>query len=185
MFKKWQYILIFGLVVLLLLHKLAYQSIRNGVNRRTGDTTLDIKSFITPTNSDVKDLVVNITQSQTNSSDFSEYRTGLMKMYFWVSNGIDYNFDGMYPTLPLNPFEPIDWNHDSWQYPTETIALKRGDCEDQAILLCSMFRCFSNGTKPTECIVINGNIASHVAVQVSFSDRRLIIFDPTNNYFRR
>lgn len=42
---------------------------------------------------------------------------------------------------------------DFWQFPTETLALRIGDCEDKAILLCSILR---TRLPPEECCVAVG-----------------------------
>jgi hypothetical protein len=57
----------------------------------------------------------------------------------------------------LNPFE-------YWQYPQETIESRSGDCEDFAILLCSLLR--ASGCSPEEVFVALGKkgITGHAFV---------------------
>ncbi|HIH96019.1 MAG TPA: hypothetical protein HA348_00765 [Thermoplasmata archaeon] len=67
----------------------------------------------------------------------------------WVATNIKFRSDLEENWLSclrrnLNPFE-------FWQYPEETIKSKSGDCEDFAILLCSLLR--ANGYSPEEVFV--------------------------------
>jgi transglutaminase-like putative cysteine protease len=67
----------------------------------------------------------------------------------------------------------------------ETLDLKRGDCEDQAILLCSMIRCYTNESYATACVWITGSYAAHVGVQIPVAGDKLVIFDPAGNYYSK
>lgn len=53
---------------------------------------------------------------------------------------------------------------DYWQLPYETIRLQRGDCEDQAILLCTMLR--SAGWSPNNVYVAGGEGHAWVSFKV-------------------
>jgi len=63
------------------------------------------------------------------------------------------------------------------------LALKRGDCEDTAALLCSMLRAYFNKQYTVECIWITGGNAGHVAVVIPFSEDQIVILDPVRDYF--
>lgn len=74
--------------------------------------------YITPNNPEIKNLVKNITGWPR-----------WLVLLNWVSSNIKYKYD-------------IDSHGRSefWQLPIETIRLGTGDCEDYAILLCSLYR---------------------------------------------
>lgn len=61
----------------------------------------------------------------------------------WVKNEIGYEHDEVL-------FDKINY----WQLPRETLAKRKGDCEDQAILLCTLLR--ARGYEPDEAYVILG-----------------------------
>jgi predicted transglutaminase-like cysteine proteinase len=63
----------------------------------------------------------------------------------WVTTNIAYQSDS-------ELFKVVDY----WQFPVETIESGAGDCEDIAILLCSLLRAF--GVAPEEVYVAVGNL---------------------------
>lgn len=66
--------------------------------------------------------------------------------YYWVAQNIKY-----VPDYSLGSAE-------YWLYPSQTIQRKRGDCEDFAILLCSLIR--AKGTPAEEVRVVAGLVPS-------------------------
>ena len=85
--------------------------------------------------------------------------------YYWVSSNIFYRPDD---SLGSSEY---------WLYPSETLALKKGDCEDFAILLCSLIR--AKGTPAEEVRVVaglvptNGDIAGHAWVELKYQGKWL------------
>jgi hypothetical protein len=104
-------------------------------------------------------------------------------LYDWVVSNITYNYDGFYPILPLSLPGDVTYITEMWQFPNETLSVRRGDCEDMAILLCSMIRNYVEGNYWAECIWIAGSDGGHVAVQIPVSDDKIAILDPAGNYF--
>lgn len=67
-----------------------------------------------------------------------------IKIRDWVANNIKYKYD----------YEAHGWN-DYWQLPRETLSIRTGDCEDFAILLCSLLRTYGYG--PNDVYVVVGS----------------------------
>lgn len=86
----------------------------------------DMKQFITPDDSEVQDTVDDILNGYWRWAydDFEALRE-------WVVNHVTYQYD-------------IDAHGQSeyWQLPSETLNLGTGDCEDFAILLCTLLRAY-------------------------------------------
>ena len=159
---------------------IGYQRLRDTINHRWG--LQDLENFITPRDSTVDTLVLNITGGWSNPDDWDEYWYDLQAMYNWVVNNIEYSYDGLYPNLPYDPTGSVDYWAEMWQFPNETLDLGWGDCEDIAILLCSMIRCYNNMELWTECISI-ANSFGHVAVQCPIEGDKVVIFDPAGLYY--
>jgi len=160
---------------------MAYENLVEKVNWRWNQ--INVERFITPDDPAVKNLVFNITGGWSNPSDLNELLTDLKTMYNWVVNNIEYRYDGLYPILPYDPHETISFWDEMWQLPNETLELRKGDCEDMAILLCSMIRAYGNEQYFTEAIFIVGEDVGHIAVQIPSSENRIIILDPAGNYY--
>ncbi len=65
------------------------------------------------------------------------------------------------------------------QFPNQTLDLGRGDCDDMAILLCSMIYCYSNMENEVECIAIT----QHMAVYIPVAGDEICILDPSGHYY--
>lgn len=159
----------------------SYDYLRTQINART--LHLLAKSFITPTDSVVKNKVVQITGGWSDSSDWNEYWSDVKKMYDWVVNNIEYRSDGLFPMIPTTPSGYLEYRTEVWQFPSETLDLMQGDCEDMALLLTSMIKSYDGGKYWTECIVIGGSGGGHVGVQLPVSGDKLTILDPAGNYY--
>jgi len=84
-----------------------------------------MKQYVTPNDPAVKALVDDILHKQLKVfSDFEELRD-------WAFYYITYKFD-----------KDVHGASDYWQFSAETLELRTGDCEDFAILLCSMLRAY-------------------------------------------
>jgi hypothetical protein len=92
----------------------------------------------------------------------------------WVGVNIVYNYD------TFNG----DTQH-SYQYPTETLTLKRGDCEDHAVLMVSMCKAEKSSLAmwcaEVSYIKNTGETAYHVLVFVRVTGNKLYIFEPTSS----
>jgi hypothetical protein len=158
-----------------------YDRLRDEVNKRA--TESDVKSFITPQNSAVRSIVLQATGGWSNTNDWDEYWSDLKNMYDWVVNNIDYRSDGLFPVLPTTPSGSVQYQKEMWQLPSETLDLEKGDCEDMAILLTSMIRCYNGEDYKVECIEISGSSGGHVAVQIPVAGDKLTILDPAGHYY--
>jgi peptidoglycan hydrolase CwlO-like protein len=159
----------------------AYQNLRSIVNQKTSQS--DFSKFITPQDPSVISIVNNVTGGWSDTSDWNEFWTDYKVLYNWVITNIDYASDQYYPILPSSPEYPVYYITEAWQFPNETLTLKTGDCEDQAILLCSMLRCYCNSQYRIECVVIYSPSFGHVGVQVPVAGGKLVIFDPAGHYY--
>lgn len=159
----------------------AYQRLRDEINHRWNQQNLE--NFITPEDSTVNTFVLSITGGWSNPDDWDEYWDDLKAMYNWVVSNVEYRYDGLYPMLPYDPSGNIYYWTEMWQFPNETLSMKKGDCEDMAILLCSMIRCYGDMQYVTECIGITSSTAGHLAVQCPVEGYTLVIFDPAGRYY--
>jgi predicted nuclease with TOPRIM domain len=159
----------------------AYQKLRDEINQRWNQQKGEL--FIVPTDSLVNVTVLSITGGWSDTSDWNEFWNDVKAMYKWVVNNIEYRYDGLFPMLPTDPSGKIDYWNEMWQFPNETLNLRKGDCEDMAILLCSMIRCYSNMVYVTECIGITSSTAGHLAVQIPVEGYKLVVFDPAGRYY--
>jgi len=161
----------------------AYQSLVDRVNWRWDKNNLE--AFITPEDSSVKSIVYSVTGGWSDTSDWSEFWTDVKAMYDWVVSNIEYRYDGLYPMLPYDPHEPLSFWNEMWQLPNETLEIGKGDCEDMAILLCSMIRAYVDCKYDVEVICIQGTGSGHAAVQIPVSGNLLTILDPAGRYYTR
>jgi len=85
--------------------------------------------YITPNNPEIKQIANNI-------KDWPKW----LALVNWVADNIDYpDEDADGDGKPNYDFiKHGRWEY--WQLPTETLSLRTGDCEDFAILLCSLLR---------------------------------------------
>ncbi len=84
-----------------------------------------MQSFITPNDPAVQAVLNEILgQSLGIFCDFEALRD-------WVSSHVSYRHD-----------QDVHGVSEYWQYPSETLSLGTGDCEDFAILLCSLLRAY-------------------------------------------
>jgi predicted nucleic acid-binding Zn-ribbon protein len=157
----------------------AYAQLVKEVNLHSLHPTSDETKLITFSNDAVVAKMLEITGGWANKTDWNEFWQDVFLMYQWVKNNIQYRSDGDYPILPDQPNGTlINWP-EMWQYPTETLGLKKGDCEDMAILLTSLILAYSNETIWTEVIVIT----QHAAVYIPVSPGQICILDASGSYY--
>jgi hypothetical protein len=158
-----------------------YEKIQQKINQRCMQKT--IIEFITPNDSQTNSLVMQITGKMVSAQGWEKYWRDIKTLYNWVINNIQYREDSLYPMLPTDPSGKIIFINEMWQFPNETISLRAGDCEDMAILLCSMILCYNLNSYTTECIMISGSGGGHMGVQIPVADNKLIILDPAGRYY--
>jgi transglutaminase-like putative cysteine protease len=90
----------------------------------------------------------------------------------WVGDNIQYKHDNEVYGVP-----------EYWQFGKETISLKTGDCEDFAILLCSLLR--SAGYSPNDVYVVIGQNANgyHAWVKINLETLGWYNLEPQENGF--
>lgn len=159
----------------------AYQKLRDEINQRHMHS--NVEAFITPLDSSVSSIVYDITGGWSNHLDWNEFWGDVKEMYQWVVDNIEYRFDGLYPALPYDPSGLVIYSTEMWQFANETLDLGKGDCEDQAILLCSMIKSYTDSAYKTECICITGSLSAHMGVQLPVAGDKLVILDPAGNYY--
>jgi len=129
-------------------------SIGSNLVRAPGYLTEDInliKLYITPNEANV----VNIKNKILADKFILDPRPDWMVLRDWVGNSITYKYD--------SDIHGVD---DYWQLPKETLQLRTGDCEDSAILLCSLLR--SAGYSANDVFVFIGESDGKGHAWVSF-----------------
>ena len=157
-----------------------YFEIQYQLNQRSQH--YDVEQFITPNDTLVQQTIDQVTGGWSNPSDWDEYWTDMKALYDWVVINIPYDYDGLFPVLPAVMSGDVNYTTEMWQFPNETLSLERGDCEDMAILLCSLVRGYSQEYW-TECILIASSSSGHAAVQIPASGGKLAILDPAGHYY--
>jgi transglutaminase-like putative cysteine protease len=136
------------------------------VPRTFSDNAEQVKLFVTPRepsivalkNEVLKDALVNV-------KDWIALRD-------WVGNHIKYKHD-----------EDVYGVPEYWQFGKETLSLKTGDCEDFAILLCSLLR--SAGYSADDVFVVIGKNAGgyHAWVKINLESVGWYNLEPQENGF--
>jgi predicted nucleic acid-binding Zn-ribbon protein len=157
-----------------------YQFLRSLINGRAVHP--NPSSFITPFDSKIIPIVNEITGGWSNTSDFDEFWKDIKEINMWILNNIEYRTDGLYPILPFEPGKNLRFLEDMWQFPNETINLRKGDCEDQAVLLCSMIGFYNKGLGGVHCVWLSSSYTSHLGIQISKGENTCTILDPAGNY---
>jgi len=158
-----------------------YDQLRYQINQRSQH--YNASNFITPDDSSVEQSVINITGGWSDQSNLDEFWDDLKTMYDWVVDHVEYRYDGLFPTLPNELSDDAQYHDEMWQLPNETLSLGRGDCEDMAILLCSMILRYTEGEYWTECIMLAGSNNGHMGVQIPVGENELAILDPAGHYY--
>jgi hypothetical protein len=96
-----------------------------GLSRQPFGQPEQMKQYITPNDPEVKAAVNEILGQQLKA--FSDFET----LRDWVSRHVSYKSD-----------QNVHGVSEYWQLPSETLRLRTGDCEDFAILLCSLLRAY-------------------------------------------
>lgn len=158
-----------------------YDDVRKRVNLRIGNNRTEWRDFVTPTDASVESLVLQVTGGWSGGDNFGEFWTDVKKLYDWVEHSIEYDHDSPCPNLP-SLLGALSWKTEYWRFPNETIQDKRGDCEDSAVLLCSLIRSYSAMEYTSFCILIDGDLG-HAAVALPVENGKLAVLDPAGHYF--
>ncbi len=161
-----------------------YGEILQFIYERFGLVEEDATQFVTPYDEDVEDLVDWLV-TPFDAGDWNKAWEDFLWMFHWVRNNIEYSYDSPLPVLPLDLLEggDLSWFKEFWQFPWETIYWQTGDCEDQALLLTSMIKNYGQGETYAYCIGISNGESGHMAVALPVTDNRMVIFDPTGQYY--
>ena len=128
-----------------------------------------MKLYVTPFDPWIKNRVDNILENKP----FWDVRADWSVILDWVKNNIKYEGDYVL-------HNEIDY----WQLPQETLFTGKGDCEDQALLLCSMLRAKGYQTDEVYVIVGIGEESAHAWVTLKvttlFGDS-WIYLEPTSS----
>ena len=164
-------IVIIALVILrvntVAMHTRDYNRLRYQINQRTYLNT-NASVFIQPYSDSIMELVANLTGGWSNFSNWTEFWKDIFEIYSWVDRNIFAQDDTLFPVLPNRLDGDVWFLKDVWQYPDETLNFTKGDCEDEAILLCSMVSNYVNGRCLSECVLIASSDKAHVGVQIAF-----------------
>jgi len=158
-----------------------YDQLRYQINQRS--QRYNTSNFITPDHSSVEQIVTQITDGWSDPSNWSEFWDDVKAMYDWLVNHTEYRYDGLFPILPNELSGDAQYHDEMWQFPNETLSLEKGDCEDMAILLCSMILRYTGGEYWTECIMLAGSNNGHMGVQIPVGANKLAILDPAGHYY--
>ena len=144
-----------------------YEFYKNSIEIRYGYGS-DCQGFITPKDSSVISTTKTVLG---HSSDGDLSWDDMIDINSWVGSNIEYNYDTY-----------IGEVRSCYQYPSETLDIERGDCEDHAVLMVSM--CKAEGSAPwLYCAGVkfykNGEYHYHQCVFVNIAENKLYIFDPT------
>ncbi|MEM3469725.1 MAG: transglutaminase-like domain-containing protein, partial [Thermoproteota archaeon] len=162
-------------------------------------------SYITIDDPQLRSMVQSITGGWAGTSD--DLWDDLEKLQGWVVQNIKYSYDTYTPHLAYGTYHlrlssktynvthlslwrwgGSYWQEDFWRFPNETLADRHGDCEDQAVLLTSMVRCYFKycvGTLYNAYAMVIGGPGmdtSHAAVVIPVAGGKLMILDPAGKY---
>ena len=146
-----------------------YEFYKNSIEFRYGDGS-DCQLFVTPDDYSVISKTRNVLGSDYDGDlTWDDMRT----INDWVEGNIKYNYDTY-----------IGYRRNCYQYPSETLDIMRGDCEDHSVLMVSMCKA-EEDVGWIWCASVNfyqgGKWQSHVCVFVAVADDKLYIFEPTGS----
>jgi prefoldin subunit 5 len=144
------------------------------------------KQFITLDDPSIRTLVSQVTGGWSGTD--SDLWSDLSQLQTWVVLHVSYSYDTYTPVITgsLETGLNVQWRDDFWRFSTETTRDGHGDCEDMAILLTTMIRCYFKycvGTLyPAYAMWIAGSSSSHMAVVIPVSGNMIAILDPAGMY---
>jgi hypothetical protein len=133
------------------------------VPRTFSDNPEMVKLFVTPREPSLVALKDDILRDKLPVKDWIALRD-------WVGKNIAYKDDAL-----------IYGTSEYWQFGKETVSLRTGDCEDFAILLCSLFR--ANGVSADDVYVVVGRNSEgyHAWVRINLGTIGWYNLEPQEN----
>jgi hypothetical protein len=117
----------------------------------------------------------------------------MKELYDYVRSNIKYAYDPPIPyPPPIDSLEQATYIKEAFYEvilaPSETLTLKQGDCEDQAILLYALIRCYQHYIYGEEYAlwlfsIRFDNGIGHLAVALPVSGGKLTILDTAGGYY--
>lgn len=133
------------------------------------------QGFITPDDPDVRNatrqMLGHIGDGDLSWSDMD-------KINNWVHANIGYNNDTSY-----GPPGSMKAGGECWLFPNETLALKRGDCEDMTLLMASICNAEESvdwvWAAEIKLTGTDGSESGHLCIFIDVGDDKMNIYDPT------
>jgi len=132
--------------------------------------------FVTPNDPDVisyKDYILSL--YGTPSNGILSW-TDMDAINEWVADNIEYNHDTYIDKSTGGFYE------DFWQYPSETLENRFGDCEDHALLMASLCKAEENvGYLWCAWVILEygGEQSGHICIFLNVEGDEMYIYDPT------
>ncbi len=143
----------------------------------------DKTQFITISEPAILLTLPMIVNSSRNSNNHNEVWKDISRIYNWVKTYIQYKNDS-YLLLTQGINQRLHSPADIWQYPSQTLILGQGDCEDQALLLTSLLLSYSNESYYFECLLLQSSLGiGHVTPYIPIKSNLLTIMDPATGYY--
>ena len=149
-----------------------YHNYKDMVEMRIPDSGAEKRGFLTPDDMAIKTKAASILGGAYDN-DLSTHE--VYEINNWVYDNIDYNND-------VYVGEKGHIGKECWQYPSETLSLGYGDCEDKALLVASL--CLAqekvNWLYCAEVeLTKDGRKSHHMCIFVNVEGDKLHIFDPS------
>ena len=144
---------------------------------------IDKTLFITVSEPAISITLPMIVNNTMNSDNHNEVWNDISSIYHWVKTCIRYENDSL-PLLTQGINQSSQSPVDIWQYPSQTLVLGQGDCEDQALLLTSLLLNYSNESYYFECLLLQSSLGiGHVTPYIPIKGDLLTIVDPATGYY--
>ena len=144
---------------------------------------IDKTLFVTVSEPAILITLPMIVNNSRNSDNHNEVWNDISSIYHWVKTCIQYENDS-YLLLTQGANQSLQSPVDIWQYPSQTLVLGQGDCEDQALLLTSLLLSYSNESYYFECLLLQSSSGiGHVTPYIPIKGDLLTIMDPATGYY--
>ena len=144
---------------------------------------IDKTQFVTVSEPAISLTLPMIVNHSMHSLNCNEIWNDISSIYHWVKTCILYENDSL-PLLTQGANQSSQPPVDIWQYPSQTLVLGQGDCEDQALLLTSLLLSYANETYYFECLLLQSSTGmGHVTPYIPIKGDLLTIIDPATGYY--
>jgi hypothetical protein len=160
-----------------------FASARAMVEMRSPLDEDETRRFITLDDAAAKALVGQITAGGDGTD--SDVWSDIYLMTRWVIDHVSYSYDTYTPEISgsLESGLTVSWYDNFWRFPNETIRDGHGDCEDSAVLLTTMIRCYYKYyvgvMSPVYAMSVTSPSLGHMAVVIPVAGGRIVILDPS------